>query len=88
MGIEDEWLAFQLDLAALLTGREVEEVISDPKRKRTVDQALAAIRLRNGKHGDTEMLRRRDTGSGRVGGYKRIGKPGMQKMRVPESGVW
>lgn len=83
LGIGDDWLAYQLDLAALTTGREVEEAISNPKKKRTVEQALAAVRLRNGVAGDG---RTRTNTDGRR--YKPLRKPGMKRMRVPESGIW
>lgn len=84
--IDDDWLAFQIDLAALTTGRAVEEAVSHPKRKRTVEQALAEIRVRQGRRRDGETGRWGDGERGRR--YKPLRKPGIKKMRVPESGVW
>jgi hypothetical protein len=87
IGVDDEWAAYQLDVAALVLGRYVEGEVSKPKSK--VDAAGVLARMRRG---DAETRRRGDGApSSHAAGkrsYRRLGYPGMPVMRIPESGIW
>ena len=93
LGISDSWLAYQVDVAALLLGRRVEAATADGKM--TVGEALAAPDTETRGHGDAAIRGHGDTGTRRYGdgqGAKqkwRDPRPYVSKvMAVPESGIW
>jgi hypothetical protein len=74
VGIEDEWAAYQFDLALALFGNNVEAELG---RGKALEQALA--------HG-LPMAATRSTRSG--AGYRNPAQYVTRKLKIPDSGIW
>lgn len=79
IGIDDEWAGYQLDVAALLMGSHVAAATATG-----VSAGEVLKRLRDGaKQVSGPPTRRSDKRT-----YQKLGRPGMPKMKIPESGIW
>jgi hypothetical protein len=90
LGISDSWLAYQVDVATLLLGRQVEKLVADGKT--TVGEALKRLEQESGDRGQGSGDSP-STGSGHGGQWTnqkwRDPRPMVSKvMAVPESGIW
>lgn len=74
MGIENDWLAYQLDLACLTVGRRVERLTMPTRRKPGLSVAEA---LGEGV----------EEGRGQSGFRQGLLKV-KRKVKIPESGIW
>jgi hypothetical protein len=82
LNISDSWLAYQVDVAAMLLGQRVEALVADGKT--TVGEALRQLEQESGDRGQ---------GSGDGGQWAnqkwKDPRPYVSKvMAVPESGIW
>lgn len=84
LGLSDTWLAYQVDVAALLLGRKIEAATSDGKK--TVSQALAALDGKTREHGDTG--RHEDGGQWANQKWKDPRPYVSKRMAIPPSGIW
>jgi hypothetical protein len=78
LGLEDSWLAYQVDVATLSLARRVEKIMQDDK----VDAAVALGRLKLEQQ--AEPGKPQPVGAG----YRPLARPGIPKMKIPESGIW
>ena len=83
--LSDSWLAYQVDVAALLLGQRVEAATADGKT--SVAEALRQLDWETRGHGDTTT---RGHGEGQWANQKwKDPLPYVSKrMEIPESGVW
>ena len=72
LGIEDEWAAYQLDLATLRLGRQVEKELAEGK---SIEEAFTP--------GPSPVHQNDGRGGGR---FKE--PVAAKKMRIPDGGVW
>jgi hypothetical protein len=79
LAIEDDWTAYQVDLATLLVGRRVESMTAPDERGRPGMSVAEALRRLDPQVGEAKPER------------GRFRDPGMfvtEKMAIPDSGVW
>lgn len=72
LGIDDEWLAFQLDETVLIFGREMENEMS----KASADERKRSL---------TDLFRMNRKPAQQFAPMK---MPGIAKMKIPENGIW
>jgi len=76
LGVDDEWAAYQLDVAALTLGRWVDAKLSErDKAGRPTHRLLDLLAEKKGK----------DQGAGQ---FRSVGHLVTTKMKIPASGVW
>lgn len=83
IGVKDDWVAYQLDVAVLQVGRRVEKLTADGKV--SVEAALASLEAVDG----DEAPSRPRGGTSFAGQKWRDPRPMVSRtMQVPESGIW
>ena len=81
LGVQDEWAAYELDMACMVLARHVERALADGKG---VDEALGDSR----KEGDSREGASRSAPTNAPMAYANPRGLVTRKMRIPESGVW
>lgn len=79
LGIADDWLAYQVDVATLLLGSQVDAMTQDGKQ--SVESALAELDRRDGAAAPRPERAVRSA-------FRPLAAPGIRKMKIPENGIW
>jgi hypothetical protein len=77
LGIKDNWLAYQVDLVTLMLGRRVEELLTEEKL--SVTSALERLAAQEDPGPAAPPAK---------GTFRSLSRPGIQKMQIPENGIW
>jgi hypothetical protein len=88
VGIRDDWLAYQFDVAVLLVGQRVERMTADGKV--SVAAALASLAAVDGSFDSGLRPSAQDARGTSFAGQKWRDPHGMvsRVMEIPESGIW